>query len=188
MRRIGLLGGSFDPPHLGHLLLSVAALEAAALDAVWWLPVVDHAHRKPLRPFDQRLRLCQAAVARHSALRVEPIEAQLPTPSYSLRTVEALQAREPDAAFDFLIGADLVPQLPTWHRWDTLRQRVRFLAFGRGGHPEPEGADVIAFPIQLPEVSSSALRAELAAGGDGAPWLPQGVAAILRREPALYGP
>lgn len=192
MARIGLLGGSFNPPHICHLLLSLYALEAAGLDAVWWLPVAAHPFAKPdLRPWADRLALCEAAVARHPTLRVEPIEADLPAPSYTVRTLEALQQRHPEHRWCLLVGADLLPQLPSWHRWAELRDRVGIIAVGRGAQGASgtvAGAAVRTLPVALPELSSSDLRQRLWAGQDVSGWLPEGVARILRERPGLYGP
>lgn len=189
-RRIGLLGGSFNPPHVCHVLASVYWLETADLDAVWWLPVHRHAFAKDrgLAPFADRLDLARAAVAPWPRIEVDPIEASLEAPSYTIRTVEALRAAHPDCAFSWLAGADILPELPLWHRWPELRDALRFLVIGRAGHAAevPDGADVVLREFPLPDVSSTAIRDALRAGEDVSTLVPAGVSALLAERPELY--
>lgn len=181
--RVGLLGGSFNPPHVCHVLSSVYWLETGGLDAIWWLPVHEHAFAKgrTLAPWADRLAMCEAVAAEHPGIFVDPIEASLPSPSRTIRTVEALQAAHPHTEFSWIIGSDLLHQLPTWLRWEELRDRVTFCVLGRGGHdhPLPEGRfDVRDFT--LPDVSSRAIRRDLGAGQDADDRLPKGVARWLK--------
>ncbi len=189
-RRVGLLGGSFNPPHVCHVLASVYWLETADLDAVWWLPVHRHAFDKDrdLAPFADRLALAEAAVAPWPRIHVDPIEASLDAPSYTVRTVEALRLRHPDCEFSWLAGADILPELPLWHRWDLLREQLRFLIIGRAGHeaPIPPGAEVVLREFPLPDVSSTAVRAAIRAGEDVSALVPAGVRKLLAQRPELY--
>lgn len=167
-RRIGLLGGSFNPPHVCHLLSSLYLLETTDLDAVWWLPVHRHAFAKDstLASFEDRLALCQAATAGFERIALDPIEAELPPPSRTIDTVAALRARHPDIGFSWIVGADILDELPRWHRWSELREQVRFVVVGRGDHDFglPPGGQFVVRPFRLPPVSSSAVRAAVAAG------------------------
>jgi nicotinate-nucleotide adenylyltransferase len=183
-RRIGLLGGSFNPPHVCHVLSSIYWLETSAVSEVWWLPVFEHAFEKgrTLAPWADRVAMAEAAVAPHAQIRVDPIEAQLPPPSRTIHTVDALREKHPDVDFAWIIGSDLLDELPSWHRWEDLRDAVEFLVVGRGAHehPLPEGRfDVRDFV--LPDISSSAIRRDLAAGVDVRDRLPEGVAAWLEK-------
>ena len=187
--RIGLLGGSFNPPHICHVLSSIYWLETGGLSEVWWLPVHEHAFAKgrTLAPWADRIAMCEAAVAPHPQIRVDPVEASLPPPSRTFDTVQALRARQADAEFAWLIGSDLLPELPSWHRWPELRQALDFLVLGRGDHRHampPGRFDLRDFT--LPNVSSSAIRSDLAAGLDVSDRVPAGVGAWLRAHPATY--
>ncbi len=187
--RIGLLGGSFNPPHVCHLLSSLYWLETGGLSEVWWLPVHEHAFAKgrSLAPWADRVAMCDAALAPYPRLRVEPIEASLPTPSYTLHTVQALRARHPDVDFAWLIGSDLLPELPLWHRWPELSEALDFLVLGRGDAPialPPGRFELRSFV--LPDVSSSSIRADLAAGRDATDRLPAGVARWLAEHPGTF--
>jgi len=192
VRRVGLLGGSFNPPHICHLLASVYALETAALDAVWWLPVHVHAFAKDseLASWEDRLAMCEAAVADWPGIEVDPIEASLEATSYTIHTVSALRAAHPDAAFVWIAGADLLDELHRWHRWPELRQMLEFLVIGRGDRSTdlPDGGTFDVRPLALPDVSSTWIRAHLRAGDLDAvrAVVPRGVAAWLAAHPGLY--
>lgn len=130
-RRVGLLGGSFNPAHDGHRQLSLLALKHLGLDAVWWLV----SPQNPLKPaagmagFAQRLADA-ARVARHPRLRVSDIEARLGT-RYSVDTVAELGRRFPRTRFVWLMGADNLVQLPAWHRWTRLFHAIPIAVFDR---------------------------------------------------------
>jgi nicotinate-nucleotide adenylyltransferase len=187
--RVGLLGGSFNPPHVCHVLSSVYWLETADLSEVWWLPVFEHAFDKgrTLAPWADRLAMCEAAVAPWPRLRVDPVESTLTPPSRTLLTVNALRERHPDVDFAWILGSDLLDELPRWHRWDELRDAVDFLVLGRGpGRAPPPLGRFDVRDFALPDVSSSAIRRDLAAGRDVRDRLPAGVAAWLAEHPELY--
>lgn len=130
-RRIGLLGGSFNPAHAGHRHISLFALQRLGLDQVWWLV----SPQNPLKSVDgmaaleQRLDKAQR-VARHPRIRVTDIERRLGT-GYTRDTIVALQRRFPADRFVWLMGADNLAQLPRWARWEDLVQRVPVAVFDR---------------------------------------------------------
>ncbi len=192
LRRVGLLGGSFNPPHVCHLLASVYALDTARLDAVWWLPVHRHAFSKDrqLAPWEHRLALCEAATEGWARIAVSRIEERLEPPSYTIQTVEALRADHPEIDFSWIIGSDLLPELPLWHRWEQLKEELEFLVIARDGSPLelPEGARVSVRHLALPNISSSTVRAELARENlDGVrDMLCERVADYLAAHPGLY--
>ena len=133
VRRVGLLGGSFNPAHDGHRHVSLLALKRLGLDAVWWL-VSPQNPLKPesgMAPLADRLARARA-VARHPRIRPTDIETRLGT-RYTVDTVRALRRRWPHIRFVWLIGADNLLQLPRWHRWDMLFRLVPIAVFAR--HP-----------------------------------------------------
>jgi len=133
VRRVGLLGGSFNPAHDGHRHVSLLALKRLGLDAVWWL-VSPQNPLKPesgMAPLADRLARARA-VARHPRIRPTDIETRLGT-RYTVDTVLALRRRWPHIRFVWLIGADNLLQLPRWHRWDMLFRLVPIAVFAR--HP-----------------------------------------------------
>jgi nicotinate-nucleotide adenylyltransferase len=132
-RRIGLLGGSFNPPHAAHALISLIALKRLALDEVWWLvtpgnPLKDN---RALPPLDDRLAACRALV-RHPRIRVTGVERELGT-HYTVDTVAALRRRAPAAKFVWLMGADNLAQFHRWGGWRRIAAMVPLAAIDRPG-------------------------------------------------------
>jgi nicotinate-nucleotide adenylyltransferase len=131
-RKIGLLGGSFNPAHDGHRHISVLALKTLGLDQVWWL-VSPQNPLKPVQgmaPFDERMAGARA-VARHPRIRVSDIETRLAT-RYTVDTLAQLRRRHPDTAFVWIMGADNLLQIPRWKRWTTIFASVPIAVFDRG--------------------------------------------------------
>lgn len=114
--RLGVLGGSFNPPHLGHLALARHALEELGLDGVVLMP----ARRSPYKGAaedpgpEHRLRMCRLAVAGQPRLSASALELQRPGPSYTVDTLRVLHAEHPETELTFLVGADVVRTLPEW--------------------------------------------------------------------------
>jgi nicotinate-nucleotide adenylyltransferase len=132
--RIGLLGGSFNPTHDGHLDLSKTALVRLALDEVWWLV----SPQNPLKPTDDMASLDQrvaqaCASVDHPQIRVTALEAELGT-RYSVDTIKALKRHFPKVDFVWLIGADNLIQLPDWKDWEQLFRQVAIAVFARPGY------------------------------------------------------
>jgi nicotinate-nucleotide adenylyltransferase len=190
--RVALLGGSFNPPHICHVLLSVYLLETVDVDEVWWLPVHRHAFAKDatLAPFEDRLSLCRRVAQAYPRIRVDDIERWLDPPSYTIDTLAALRAAHPDRDFSWLIGSDILPELPRWHRWEELREQVRFLVVGRGepvaASALPTGGAFLVRDFHLPDISSSAVRAGLREGSDVSALVPSEVTRYLAQHPGLY--
>ena len=134
MKRIGLLGGSFNPAHAGHRRISVGALERLGLDELWWLV----SPQNPLKvaagmaPLAARLASARAA-ARPPRIRVMAGEAELGT-RFTVDTVAALQRRHPRHRFIWLMGADNLGQLNRWRDWRGLARRVPIAVFARPGY------------------------------------------------------
>ena len=130
-RRIGLLGGSFNPAHEGHLHISRAALAKLRLDEVWWL-VSPQNPLKPVRgmaALATRVRIARE-VARHPCVRVTAIEAELGT-THTAATLKRLIERVPDARFVWLMGADNLIQISRWHDWRAIFASVPVAVFAR---------------------------------------------------------
>ena len=130
-RRIGLLGGSFNPAHGGHRHISLIALKRLGLDELWWLvspqnPLKSEAGMAPLRE-----RVARAArTARHPRIRVTDIESRMGT-QYTADTLAALVDRHPDVQFVWLMGADNLQQIHRWDRWEQIFSLVPIAVFGR---------------------------------------------------------
>ncbi len=179
---VALLGGSFDPPQVCHVLISLYVLQVGAASEVWWIPCKRHAFDKHMAPFADRLAMCEAATRWLTAVRVDPVELELEGPSYTLATVQELQRRRPGHHFTWIAGSDVLPDLPRWHRWTELAQVLPFVIVPRGeGESEPPPTGRFRYlPIRFPDVSSSGVREALATGQDVTGLVDQAVLAHIR--------
>jgi nicotinate-nucleotide adenylyltransferase len=131
-RRIGLLGGSFNPAHDGHLHISRRALERLGLEELWWLvsPQNPLKAADAIAPLDTRMETARRLAAADRRIVVTDIEARLGT-RYTADTLAALKERVPQARLVWLMGADNLTQLPKWKRWTTIMDSVPVAVFGR---------------------------------------------------------
>lgn len=135
MRRIGLLGGSFNPAHRGHRRMSLAALDALGLDEVWWLVSPGNplkAGRKDMASFEDRFASAQAA-ARRSRIRVSDFERDVGT-RYTIDTVRKLKLRYPNDRFIWLMGGDTVAEFHQWKHWRKLAESLPIAVIHRPGY------------------------------------------------------
>jgi nicotinate-nucleotide adenylyltransferase len=150
---IAVFGGSFDPPHVGHLLAVEYVLAIAAFERAIVVPVCDHAFGKRMAPFEDRLTLARACFGHDTRVEVSAIEAELPRPNYTERTLERLHALVPGASFGLVLGSDVLPETAHWHDFPRVRELAPPFVLTRAGYEEPELP-----PPVLPEVSSTHVR------------------------------
>lgn len=168
-RRIGLLGGTFDPPHIGHLVVADQVGDQLGLDEVRLVvsnsPWQKTGTRTITEP-DRRFELVAAAVADAPGLVASDVELRIGGPSYTIVTVEHLAAAEPDVEWLVIVGADAAAGLETWHRADELKESQRFVVVNRPGANEegPPGWMLERVEIPALDVSSTELRRMVAAG------------------------
>jgi len=180
-RRVAIYGGSFDPPHMGHILSVAWTLAAGGVDEVWIIPTWKHAFGKePGAAFDERMTMCQLAFASLRGVDVLDIERRLGGVSRTLTTLDALEAEHPEALFRLLIGADVLPTTDRWHKWDEVARVAPPLVIGRQGYPVPEGC-----PISIPNINSTDIRAGLANASDVTGLVPTAVIEHIRAQ-GLY--
>jgi len=131
--RVGLLGGSFNPAHEGHIYASELALKQLQLDQVWWLvsPQNPLKESRGMAPFDARLAQAKALV-RHPRIAVTGIEAALGT-RFTIDTIHALKQRFPHIRFVWLMGSDNLRQLPHWHDWQAIFAAMPVAVVARPG-------------------------------------------------------
>lgn len=192
-RRLGLLGGTFDPPHIGHLVAAVSVRDALHLHEVWLVPAGDPWQKRGAREItaaDVRLEMARAAVAGIPGLAVSDIEVRRPGASYTVDTVEELRRADPDLDVVLVLGRDAAAGLPTWHRHEELLGMVTIAVVERADAPPLAplpGATLEAVAMPRVDVSSTELRARVAAGGRVDVLVPAPVVAVVERE-HLYRP
>ncbi|HXY45097.1 MAG TPA: nicotinate-nucleotide adenylyltransferase [Acidimicrobiales bacterium] len=191
--RIGILGGTFDPVHVGHLVAAVNVRYELDLDRVL-LVVANEPWQKlearPVTPAVDRLALVEAAVSSCPGVEASAIEIERGGPSYTADTVEELEARHPGADLFLVIGADVAGTLDTWERIDEMRGRLRLVVVNRPGaavvdRGQLQGWDVSVVEIPDLEISSTDLR-DRAATGRPLDFLVPTEAIRLLRERSLY--
>ena len=176
--RVAFFGGSFDPPHLGHLAVARAARAALALDTVLFAPVGT----QPLKPqgstasFDHRVAMTRLAIADEPAFELSYADAPALTPNYTIDTLQTLRAFLPPASELFCImGADSFLGLPRWHRGVEIPFAATLVVAARPGQPLsdlasllPEGIDLAEPPAPVPAPNNIDLRRTLLCNADGA--------------------
>lgn len=150
---VAIYGGSFNPPHVAHVLAVQYVLSVAEVSRVIIVPVFEHAFSKELIAFADRVRMCEAAFAYDSRVEISEIEKELPRPSYTVNTLKALSERLGGQQLRLVVGADVVGETEHWHRFEEICQLAPPLVLGRAGVAEPA-----APPPILPEISSSQIR------------------------------
>jgi len=149
-RKIGLLGGTFDPVHNGHLAVAGHVLQAIGLDAVWFIPAAfpphkdGHADGRAITDFGHRLQMLRLAIAGEKHLSVSDIEAKRNTPSYSIDTVRILiEQTGTRTDLFFIIGADAFLEIDTWKQYIELPTLVSFVIISRPTHSSSKVGEVI---------------------------------------------
>ena len=147
--RLGILGGRFDPPHLGHLLLAEQALETLDLDELWLTPAKAPPHKAAAANAEHRYAMTLLAVGDHPHLRTSRLELDRDGPSFTVDTLKVVRDRHPDAALFLILGADAAAGLPSWHRPETLVTMARVVVFPRAGEERPKLPSTLAGHVHV---------------------------------------
>ncbi len=190
--RIGILGGTFDPPHLGHVAAGRAVTERLGLDRLLLVVANDpwqKSGERVISPAEDRYALTVALAAEIPGAEASRIEIDHGGPSYSIDTVEQVLAEaggHPVELF-LVVGADLVPELPTWHRWQDLQHLVTLAVVSRPGAAAADAPGWRVVRVEGPQVdvSSSEVRDRLASGRSIEGLVPDGVIRCIHRR-GLY--
>ncbi|MDR7078014.1 nicotinate-nucleotide adenylyltransferase [Neobacillus niacini] len=187
MTKVGILGGTFDPPHYGHLLIANEVLSELNLDEIWFMPNQEPPHKKKSDSVENtdRLQMLELSIEGNSAFKIEKIELERSGPSFTVDTMKILNEQFPNHQFYFIIGADMIEYLPKWHKIDELMELVQFVGVQR-----PEYSSETDYPIHyvdIPafEVSSSMIRKRVNQGMTVRYLLPDRVIDFIR-EKQLY--
>ena len=176
--KIGIFGGSFDPVHQGHLIIAEHVLETFELDRVIFVPAAQSPHKPnpPIAPPKQRVEMLKLAIAGHSAFEVSTVEIDRGEISYTVDTLQALNAQYPDTDWYLVLGADAVQHFDRWREPEKILQQCQLIVCHRGGFGKPDLSALknVASAEQLSsvannvadcpliEISSSEIRSRIA--------------------------
>lgn len=188
MRKIGIIGGTFDPPHIGHLLIANEVRQKLALDEIWFMPnhIPPHKQNNAITPTEIRVDMLKAAVETNESFKVETIELQREGPSYTYDTMLLLRKRNPDSSFYFIIGADMVEYLPKWHNIKKLLEVVTFVGVKRPGYSFASEYPVLEVETPQMDISSTMIRKRVQQGWTSQYLVPEKVKEMIEGK-RLYG-
>ncbi len=191
VKKIGLFGGTFDPIHIGHIIVAEWVQDALDLQTVFFIPNLIHpfGKRKDITPAEHRLNMLRLAVKPFERFRISDYEIQKGGISYAIETIEYFESQMPQARLYYFIGADNLADFHKWHRYEEILQKVQLVVYDRKeGHvPENLPKEKIIF-LQTPliEISSTLIRERIRQGRAVRSLLPNGVPEYIR-EKGLYG-
>jgi nicotinate-nucleotide adenylyltransferase len=188
MSSIGIFGGTFDPPHLGHLILAAEARAQFGLDRLLWVltPAPPHKQDQPIAPLEHRLTMVKLAIADDPSFELSAVEMDRPGPHYALDTVKILADQNPGAELVYLMGGDSLGDLPAWYRPADLVAALHFIGVMRR---PGNSIDLSALEKTLPglaakvrfvdapllDIAAHEIRARIAEGRPFRYFLPPGV-------------
>ena len=181
--KVAVFGGSFNPPHVAHVLACALLLSMEDVEHVLVVPTYKHPFAKALAAFDDRLRMCELAMAWMTGVAVSRVEEEIGGESRTLKTLEHLTSSHPDWSLRLVIGADILAEAPRWYGFSEIAKRAPPIVLARAGVDE-----AAAGPLLLPEVSSSQVRSAVARGAwdEVGRLVPRAVVAYIRQR-SLYG-
>ncbi|WP_400193452.1 nicotinate (nicotinamide) nucleotide adenylyltransferase [Hymenobacter sp. B81] len=184
-RRVGLLFGSFNPIHTGHLILANHLATRTDLDAVWLVvsPQSPFKVGEELLPEAARLELVELAIAGNERLRVLDVEFTLPRPSYTIATLDELRRQHPATEFVLLTGGDNLPGLPRWREAERLQRELDIYVYPRPGYPVevlPDWPRVRVLEAPLLDLSATFIRRSVEAGQSIRYLVPESVEQVIR--------
>ncbi|WP_085991846.1 nicotinate-nucleotide adenylyltransferase [Oceanobacillus senegalensis] len=162
MKRIGILGGTFDPPHLGHLVIAEEVRVALELEEIWFIPTYTPPHKNDSQTSAyHRMKMLESAIDSNNSFKLNTIEMERLGKSYTIDTVKVLRSEFPDYKFYFIIGADMVEYLPNWNKIDELVQLIQFVGVKRPGYKLETHYPLIEVTVPILDISSTMLRRRL---------------------------
>lgn len=188
MKKIGIMGGTFNPPHVGHLIMANEVFHALELDEVRFMPNAIPPHKEQAISVTSahRLAMTELAIEHNEDFMIEPIEILNGGVSYSFDTISKLVEDDREAQFYFIIGGDMIDSLHTWYRIDELVKIVQFVGVGRPGTLGKTDLPILYVDAPLIDLSSTFLRNRLSKGQTVTYLLPEAVETYIRKE-GLYG-
>lgn len=184
---IGILGGTFDPVHNGHISIAKSFRDSKYLNELWILLTPDPPHKQdhPVADFNTRFEMLKAAMADYSDIKISDIEKNLPTPSYTIQTLSHLTEKHPGNNFYLCMGEDSLASFKDWHKWQEILRFCRLLVAERpNGHAKVDSLieEHAHFISHVPiEISSTEIRNRIATGKDISRFVPRKVEQIIRK-------
>ncbi len=183
---VGLFGGSFNPPHVAHLVVAEVVRDQFGLDEVWWIPNATPPHKPndELAAVQHRLAMTERTVEGNPAFRVCGVEVERDGVSYTVETLRVLQDQHPDTDFALILGSDSLDHFADWHRPDEIAERVPFIVYKRPGAIESVADprfvnDVRYAAAPVMEISGTEVRVRRRAGRSIRYLVPEAVRAYI---------
>ena len=158
--RIGVFGGSFDPPHLGHVAVALAAQQHANLDAILFVPAGQQWQKQHFASTDLRSHMVSLIIRQHTDWLLSSVDIDRQSPTYTIDTLRDISQQYLDAELFFIVGHDAAIKLDSWHQSHELAEMSNFLVIDRPGHTAelPQGFKIKVISAITPDVSSSGIR------------------------------
>ena len=195
--KVGILGGTLDPIHNGHIEIALKAMDVLGLDGVALMPAGDPPHKRRVTDKADRLQMARLAAETHPGLYASDVEIKREGRTYTVDTLTALSVERPDVEWTYIIGADTLNTLDSWREFPRVARLCAFAVINRPGCDVElarmkaqavtacYGTKVTMLPVSGPALSSTRIRQQVAAGEDIAPYVPRSVADYIR-EKGLY--
>lgn len=165
--KVGILGGTFNPPHTGHLIMAEQIKDQLDLDKIFFMPTAEPPHssvNKKTISSDKRVHMLELATQENEDFEIERFEVDRGGKNYTYDTMKALIELYPTIDFYFIIGGDMIVDLPTWHRIDELIELVQFVGVKRPGYSVETDYPIILVDIPTIDLSSTTIRQKVGIG------------------------
>ena len=183
-RKLGIFGGTFDPPHISHTLACLYTLETNDLDGILVIPCYRHPLGKDATPFEHRLAMTRLAMeGLGNRAEVLEIESEREEASYTIDTLRLLKERRPSVEFSLIIGSDILKETCLWKSFDEIQKMARVIILPRSQADSPNEAHFF-----LPDISSTEIRRLLLTGKDASPFLSRRVLKYIHRHNLYVAP
>jgi len=185
MSRLGIFGGSFNPPHMGHLVICEIAREYLSLERVLFVPSKNPPHKNPteLAPAEIRLIMTKRAIEGNRYFQLSTVEFEEGQEPYTVNTLERIKQDFPGSELYLIIGGDSLTEIESWHNWKRLWELAHIVAAKRTGDKYPENlpGEVIFIPTPYIDISSTEIRERIKAGKSIRYLVPNGVMEIIEK-------
>jgi nicotinate-nucleotide adenylyltransferase len=188
---IGVLGGSFDPVHHGHLIVGQVASETLGLDSLRFVPAREQPFKRGRHRSapEHRAAMLELALGGSAGMVLDRTELDRPPPSYTVHTLEELRRRNPGSQLVLLLGADVASELSAWHQAERIPELARVVVFARPGSAVPGGwgiSQIIEVPVL--DISATEIRRRVSRGQSIRYWVPDSVAEYITRHRLYLDP